>query len=138
MMIAPNWTHILLSIVLMLIFSGNLYMAKIAGNAFGLLIFGIACTVMLFVKAAPKVILKYWHYSLKISLPSIFNTLSDLILMQCDRLMLTSMAGAEETAEYSVVYNVSSIVVAIYQAINGAWLPWFFEKVKKIKIMKMI
>ena len=131
MMIAPNWTHILLSIVLMLIFSGNLYMAKIAGNAFGLLIFGIACTVMLFVKAAPKVILKYWHYSLKISLPSIFNTLSDLILMQCDRLMLTSMAGAEETAEYSVVYNVSSIVVAIYQAINGAWLPWFFEKVKR-------
>lgn len=130
MMIAPNWTHILLSIMLMLIFTGNLYMAKIVGNAFGFFAFGVICTVMLFYKAAPKVIPKYWKYALRISVPSIFSILSDLILMQCDRLMLTSMIGAEETAEYSVVYNVSSIIVAIYQAINGAWTPWFFSGIK--------
>ena len=130
MMIAPNWTHIILSVVLMLIFTGNLYMVKIAGNAFGLVVFGIICTVALFRKTAPRIIPKYWKYSLRISVPSIFHTLSDLILMQCDRLMLTSMVGAEETAEYTVIYNVSSIIVAIYQAINGAWIPWFFEKVK--------
>lgn len=131
MMMIPNWTHIILSIVLMLIFVKNLYMAKIAGNAFGLLIFGIAFTIILFRRVRPKVILKYWKYALKISVPSIFSTLSDLILMQCDRLMLTSMAGAEKTAEYSVIYNVSSITIAIYQAINGAWLPWFFDRVKE-------
>lgn len=131
MMITPNWTHIILSVVLMLIFTVNLYMAKIAGNAFGLVLFGIVCTVILFCKARPKIVPKYWKYSLKISVPSIFYTLSDLILMQCDRLMLTSMVGAEETAEYSVIYNVSSIIVAIYQAVNGAWTPWFFEKVKQ-------
>lgn len=130
MMIAPNWTHILLSVVLMMIFTQNLYMSKIAGNAFGLLAFGVVCTVVLFRKARPRIITKYWKYSLKISVPAIFNTLSDLILMQCDRLMLTSMAGTEETAEYSVIYNVSSIIVAIYQAINGAWVPWFFGKIK--------
>ncbi len=130
MMIAPNWTHIILSVFLMLIFTTNLYMAKIAGNAFGLIFFGVICTVALYRKAKPRIIPKYWKYSLKISVPSIFYILSDLILMQCDRLMLTSMVGAEETAEYSVIYNVSSIIVAIYQAVNGAWLPWFFEKVK--------
>lgn len=129
MMIAPNWCHTILSIVLMMIFTGNLYMAKIAGNAFGLAIFGIICSIVLFYKVAPKVILKYWKYALFISIPSIFYTLSDLILMQSDRLMLTSMVGSEETAEYSVIYNVSSIIMAIYQAINGAWLPWFFDKV---------
>lgn len=136
MMIAPNWTHILLSIVLMLIFVKNLYMAKIAGNAFGLLIFGIAFTIVLFRKARPQIILKYWKYALKISVPSIFSTLSDLILMQCDRLMLTSMAGADQTAEYSVIYNISSITIAIYQAINGAWLPWFFDRVKENNAQK--
>lgn len=137
MMIVPNWTHILLSVILMLIFTGNLYMAKIAGNAMGLLFFGVICTVILFFRAAPKAVRKYWKYALKISIPSIFNTLSDLILMQCDRLMLTSMAGAEETAEYSVVYNVSSIIVAIYQAINGAWLPWFFRNMEDNKTEKI-
>ncbi len=130
MMIAPNWTHTILSIVLMLIFVGNLYMAKIVGNVVGLTVFGIMCTVVLFRKASPRIIPNYWKYSLKISVPSIFNTLSDLLLMQSDRLMLTTMVGAAETAEYSVIYNVSSIIIAVYQAINGAWLPWFFAKVK--------
>lgn len=131
MMIAPNWTHVILSVVLMLIFTENLYMAKIAGNAFGLVIYGVACTVVLFYKAKPRIILQYWGYALKISVPTIFHTLSDLILMQSDRLMLASMVGSEETAEYSVIYNVSSIIVAIYQAINAAWLPWFFERIKE-------
>ena len=129
MMVTSNWTHVILSIILMLIFTQNLYMAKIAGNAFGVMAFGIACVIMLCRKARPRFIPKYWKYAIKISLPSIFNTLSDLILIQCDRLMLTSMVGPEETAEYSVIYNVSSIIVAIYQAINGAWLPWFYKKV---------
>ena len=130
MMIAPNWTHILLSIVLMLIFTRNLYLAKIAGNAFGLATFGIVCVVVVFHKASPRIIPRYWKYALRISLPSIFNTLSDLVLIQCDRLMLTSIVGAEETAEYSIIYNVGSIIAAIYQAINGAWLPWFFDRIK--------
>lgn len=137
MMIAPNWTHTILSIVLMLIFTQNLYMAKIAGNALGLLLFGVICTIVLFKKARPRIISTYWKYSLKLSVPSIFHTLSDLILMQCDRLMLTSMVGSEETAEYSIIYNVSSIIVAIYQAINGAWLPWFFKGVKNNATQKI-
>lgn len=129
MMVAPNWVHVTLSIIMMLIFTHSLYMAKIFGNAFGVMAFGIVCVFMLWKKSRPRVIPKYWRYAVKISLPSIFNTLADLILMQCDRLMLTSMVGAEETAEYSVVYNVSSVIVAIYQAINGAWTPWFYKKV---------
>ena len=131
MMVLPNWTHITLSVILILVFFNNAYMAKIAGNSIGLLIFGVICTVLIFKKSPPKIIPKYWKYALKVSVPSIFHTLSDLILMQCDRLMLTSMVGTEETAEYSVIYNVSSIIVAIYQAINGAWLPWFFNRVKE-------
>lgn len=133
LMVAPNWTHIILSVILMLIFTGNLYLAKISGNAIGLLIFALICATVIFHRAAPTINLKYWKYALRISVPSIFNTLSDLILIQSDRLMLTAMVGSEETAEYTVVYNVSSIIVAIYQAINGAWLPWFFDKIKNKK-----
>lgn len=129
--IAPNWTHIMLSILLILVFTQNPYRAKIAGNALGLLIFGVVGGVILFRKAKPRFIPRYWKYSLKLSIPSIFNTLSDLILMQSDRLMLTALVGAEETAEYSIIYNVSSIIVTMYQAINGAWTPWFFSKLKE-------
>lgn len=131
MMIAPNWTHTILSVLLMLLFTGNLYLAKISGNSVGLLVYGVSSAYIIFCKARPRIIPRYWKYALLLSVPTIFHTLSDLILMQSDRLMLTNMVGAEETAEYSVIYNVSSIVVAIYQAINAAWLPWFFERLKE-------
>lgn len=130
-MVAPNVVHVVLSIILVLLFTGNLYLSKIAGNAFGIFAFGVISCVILFKKAFPRIILKYWKYALRISLPSVFHTLSDLILMQCDRLMLTAMVGAEETAEYSIIYTVSSIIVAIYVAVNGAWTPWFFNKASK-------
>ena len=127
MMIAPNFTHVILSIVFMLLFSQNLYLAKVSGNSIGLLAFGVIILCAVFTKTRPRILTKYWKYALSLSIPSIFITLSDLILIQSDRLMLKSISGAEETAEYSVIYNVSSIIVAIYQAINGAWLPWFFS-----------
>lgn len=131
LMIAPNWTHTLLSIAFMLAFTGNLYMAKIAGNAFGMAAFGVICAIAVFRRNKPRMVSVYWKYALKISLPSVFNTLSDLILMQSDRLMLTALAGAEETAEYSVVYNVSSIILAIYQAVNGAWISVFYKLIDR-------
>lgn len=131
LMILPNWAHVMLSILLMCIFPLNLYFAKISGNAFGMMLFGLSICIFLFRKSFPRIIPEYWRYALKISVPSIFNTLSDLILMQCDRLMLTSMVGADVTAEYSIIYNTSSIIIAIYQGINGAWTPWLFRKLSR-------
>lgn len=131
LMILPNWGHTILSIIFILTFTQNIYLAKIAGNSLGMLFFGGICVAALIRKSAPKIILRYWKYALKISIPSIFNTLSDLILIECDRLMLTFMVGAVETAEYSIVYNAGSIILAIYQAINGAWTPWFFKKISQ-------
>ena len=133
LLIVPNWAHTALSVILILIFVGNPYMAKISGNAIGLCAIAVIILLIIFARHRPCIEKKYWSYSLRISLPSIFNTLSDLILMQSDRIMITSLVGAAETAEYSVVYNVSSIIVSIYQAINGAWTPWFFDKVSKGK-----
>lgn len=131
LMIAPNWVHVFLSIVLMLIFAQHKYMAKIAGNALGMLVFGVVCAAVIWKRSFPRILPTYWKYALRISVASIFHTLSDLILMQCDRLMLAYMVGVEETAEYSVIYNVSAIIVAIYQALNGAWTPWFYKQASK-------
>ena len=125
---APNCTHTVLSIVLMLVFTQNLYLSKIAGNAFGFLIFALVCVVGIFAKRKPTINKEYWGYAVAIAVPSVFHTLSDLLLMQCDRLMLTGMISPTETAEYSLIYNVGAILVAIYQAINGAWVPWFYKR----------
>ena len=53
--------------------------------------------------------------------------------MQSDRIMLTHMVGASETAVYSLVYNIGSILIALYTAINGSWTPWFYKKLDEVE-----
>lgn len=133
LMVFPNLIQIILSLILISVFSTHMYYARITTNSAVFLIIGCMIAVKIAVDAPSKINTDYWKYALIISIPSIFHTLSDLLLMQCDRLMLTEMAGAQETAEYSIVYNVGAIVIILYQAINGAWTPWFFKKADALK-----
>ncbi len=124
---APNIVHTLLSILFILLIPLYPYYAKIGGNALGLLLFAVISALAIVKRSALRINLKYWKYALVISLPAVLNSLSDLILMQSDRLMLTAMTGPAETAEYSLIYNIGAIAMVIYQAINGAWTAWFFR-----------
>lgn len=127
LLILPNCIHTVLSIMLILEYPEKQYYAKIIGNSAGLFIFAFISIVCIFKKAKPCYIRQYWEYALRLSLPAILNTLSDLVLMQSDRIMLNEMAGPDETAVYSLVYNVGSILIALYTALNGAWVPWFYK-----------
>ena len=54
-----------------------------------------------------RVKMGYWRYSLPICIPYIFHLLSGSALSQSDRAMITSMAGKESTALYSMAYNIA-------------------------------
>lgn len=129
LMVIPNILHTILSIVFIVLYINHQYYAKILGNVVGLLFFAIIIVIYEFRIEKPVVCKEYWKYAASISVPGIMLTLSDLILMQSDRIMLTEMSGANETAVYSLVYNIGSILIALYTAINGSWTPWFYQKV---------
>lgn len=131
LMALPNIFHTILSIILILIYSSNQYYGKIIGNSLGIALFAIIIIVYVFHNEKPKFIKEYWRYAAIIGIPAIMCTLSDLILMESDRIMLTEMVGAEETAVYSLVYNIGSILIALYTAINGSWTPWFYKNLEK-------
>lgn len=128
LMIFPNVVHTVLSVIFVFVYTQNQYYGKILGNALGIFVFAFLSATSIFKKRKPKFNKEYYKYALAISVPAIFYTLSDLILMQSDRIMITSMVGAKETAVYSLVYNIGSILIALYTAINGAWTPWFYQK----------
>ena len=127
LMIFPNVVHTILSVILIAVYTSNQYYGKILGNVFGLVIFAIVIIIYNFKNEKPVINKEYWRYATQIAVPGIMLTLSDLILMQSDRIMLTDMVGADETAVYSLVYNIGSILIALYTAINGAWTPWFYK-----------
>ncbi len=137
LMALPNIFHTILSIILILIYSSNQYYGKIIGNSLGIAVFAIIIIVYVFHNEKPVFIKEYWRYAAIIGIPAIMCTLSDLILMESDRIMLTEMVGAEETAVYSLIYNIGSILIALYTAINGSWTPWFYKNLEKGSIKEI-
>lgn len=137
LMIFPNCVHTILSILLIFWYTDNQYYAKIIGNMFGLFVFAISIIIWRFSHKKPKYVAEYWKYALSISLPAILNTLSDLVLIQSDRIMLTELVGADETAVYSLVYNIGAVIYALYTAINGAWAAWFYKNLAKNEEQKI-
>lgn len=81
-----------------------------------------------FLKRSRSVKLQYWKYSLLFSLPFIVHLLSNTVLHSLDRVMITKLCGAKETALYSMAYNIALIVNVLWDSMNSAYSPWLGEK----------
>ena len=66
-----------------------------------------------------------------LSTPMIFNSLSNLVLGQSDRIMLSEMMGDDQAGIYSFCYSVATPLTAIWSALGAAWRPDYFEKLKE-------
>ncbi len=119
-----------LSIGLILIFSeGKKYIGRILGTAIPVIILGVYVIIFFFRKSRINVNKDYWKYGLSYSLPIIPHGLSQIVLSQFDRIMISNMIGASEAGIYSFAYNVYTIVLVTTSSLSNVWEPWFFEKI---------
>lgn len=71
-----------------------------------------------------------WKFALRLSLPMIIHTLAKSVLDMSDRLMITSMCGKSEAGIYGTVYNISTMSLIVWNAINRSLVPTIFEKLE--------
>lgn len=131
LLIGPNVVHTALSLLFVWYLPWEKYNSKVFGNTLGYLIFGIFSFAAIVWKGKTFVRTDYWKYALQISIPAIGYSLADLILMQCDRIMITQFDGATATAIYSTAHNVGSILWIISTGTGNAWMPWFNRQLDK-------
>lgn len=74
---------------------------------------------------------EYWSLALTLALPVVFYSLSDLLLGQCDRVMLQNMMNEAMVGQYSMAYNFGGIMFTIFGALNNCWTPFFFDDMKQ-------
>ena len=74
---------------------------------------------------------EYWNYALQFGIPLIIYYLSQSIFNQSDSLMIQHMVGMDKAGIYSLVYSCSVVVVFVINAINGAFVPWTYQKVQQ-------
>ncbi len=72
----------------------------------------------------------YWKYSLKTGIELVPFNLSKVILNQSDRLMINYFSGSGDTAVYSVAHSAAFVLQVVTEALNGAFVPWFYRRLK--------
>lgn len=95
-----------------------------------------ACIGMIFfiynIYKGKKIYIKeYWGYALVFNLPLIPHYLSQIVLNQADRIMISRIVGVSAAAIYSVAYNISLIMSLFTNAINSTFVPSLYNSLKK-------
>lgn len=115
-----------LSLVLMSVMS-NALEARIIGAQLPFFVVSIVLYGLFLLKSR-SVKTKYWKYSLAICLPYLVHLLATNLLGSVDRTMITNMCGPEDTALYSMAYNIAMIVAVLWDSLNSAYSPWLGEQ----------
>lgn len=121
--------NIIGSIVLILfVYENTKYYGRIIGTAIPVIAIGIYIVIHFFKKSKPRPHQLMWKFALTYSLPIIPHGISQVILVQFDRIMISNMVGAVESGIYSFAYNVYTIIQVTGNSLANVWEPWFFEK----------
>ncbi|WP_174734334.1 lipopolysaccharide biosynthesis protein [Mesobacillus harenae] len=132
LMILPNFITIITAIPLILyVFKENEHLGRIIPNAMFFLLIGLILITVVMFKGKTFYNKEYWQYAINVSLPLIAYSLSEIILAQVDRIMLTEMRSASETGIYSLVYNFGMVLNLFTGVFASIWVPWFTNEMKK-------
>lgn len=74
---------------------------------------------------------EYWNFTLKFNIPLIPHYLSQSVLNQSDRIMINKMCGIAQAGIYGLAYNVGMLMNILTSAINSAFIPWMYRKLKE-------
>jgi O-antigen/teichoic acid export membrane protein len=118
----------LLVLVFRLDFSGSIY-AMICS-------YGAATALAILVLIRKQILWgsfsrEYLSHVLRYGIPLIPHSLSAVVIMYADKLILTHYHGLSANGVYSVGFMVGQLIGLLQNSFNQAWVPWVFQKLKK-------
>lgn len=129
LLILPNTLQFLFSLILIIFLPLQIgFAARVIGSSVGVaMIAGIAAAEILR-EDGRYINLEHWKYGLSIALPTVAMSLSYMLMQQCDKVMIQSICGADDTAVYSVIYYLGYSIVAVDQAAAPVRQVWIYKR----------
>lgn len=112
--------------VLLVLLLENKLMGRICGYLIPITLFNLILWIVV-VLEGKKVSWTCIKYACVISIPLIPHALSGIVLGSSDRIMITNYCGSEDTALYSLAYNISMFANLLWTSMNQAWAPWLYD-----------
>lgn len=122
---------VICAIICILVFKENKVYSRLFGAEIPLILLYIFFFALLSYKAKFRVNTHYWKEAFLFNLPLIPHYFSGYILNHSDRLMIAALLDDTNAAFYSLAYSVSALISTIWLAINGALIPYTYEKCEK-------
>ena len=81
--------------------------------------------------------ISYWKSTLWFSVPLIPHYLSQILLGQSDRVMISYYNGKTDAGIYTLAYQIAMVLYIITSGINDAYTPWMYKQMKEKKYEKI-
>lgn len=130
--------NIVMSLLFVLtVFSNSRGVGRIVGMSIPTIFLSIYILIFFLSKNKPNLDKSYIKYALLYCIPIIPHSLSQIILNQFDRIMITSIVGESESGIYSFAYTMFSILLITITSIDKVWGPWFFDNLRENNYSKI-
>lgn len=126
-----NFLATLCSLSLVILFPKNRAEMRILGLVLvHALIYAVVFNILL-LRGKKGVVPSYWKYSVIYNIPLVPHYLSQQVLNQSDRIMISNICGLSDAAVYSLAYQIAVVMKIVTNAIHASFVPWTFQNIKK-------
>lgn len=126
--------NVFVSIFLILtIFKDQRYLGRVIGGGIPTILLALYLISDIYRKGSLRINKNIWKYALIISVPLIPHTISQFILSQSDRILISKFCGDSYTGIYGFTYNISLLLTVLWTSLDSVWTPWFTEKMRDKK-----
>lgn len=119
-----------LSVGLSYVLENNKYIGRVIGLDFVYLLVAVCLIVWMFVGRRPKFKTKYVKTTLAFTIPIIPHLLSQMVLTQCDLVMISYFCGSSKSGIYSMGHTVGFLALTVMSQIMASWSPWVYRRME--------
>ncbi len=113
--------------------SSNRVAARVGTDVFAKATVAVPLFILIIFKGRDLFDKKFWKYNFLFNIPLIPHYLSNYVLNQSDRLMISRMVGTAQAAYYSVAYTIATMMNLVVTAINNALTPFIYQSINSGK-----
>lgn len=120
-----------LSLGLSYVWSDRKYVGRVIGLDFTYFVVAIGVVIWLFFSKNRHVKGEYIKQTLAFSVPIIPHLMSQMVLTQCDLIMISYFAGEDKSGIYSMGHTVGFLAFTVMSQIMAAWSPWVYRRLEE-------
>lgn len=106
------------------------YEGYILGHAIPSILIGFVMLAYFLLKGRSFVEKRYWKFALSLCLPLILHQFANVLLHQCDKIMLKQMTTESLVGIYGFSVTFSNIISLVWSALNTTWIPFYYDDAK--------